>query len=373
VPTYLWQHDAWTERLHWDALTVLPALAETRRAQGHLLGRAAGLGVDLGVELHADTMVIDAVTTSAVEGETLDPEGVRSSVARHLGIPRAGRVQPSRDVDGLVQMLLDATGRAAEPLTAERLHGWHAGLFPTGYSGIHRISVGAWRVGEAPMRVVSGGLGEQTVHFEAPPSERVPDEMARFLTWWHGKAAVDDGLVRAAIAHLWFVTIHPYDDGNGRITRALTDLALAQDEGTATRLYSMSAQIEADRAAYYRELEHAQHADLRDVTAWVVWFLDALRKAIGVAEARVDQVLARARFWQEHGGVAMNDRQTKVVTRMLTAGPGGFEGGLSRRKYVAMTRTSPATAQRELADLVQKGVLVALPGGGRSTAYALRW
>lgn len=347
-------------------------LSATRRAQGHLLGRASSLGIDLDLEVHAATVALDAVTTAAVEGERLDPEGVRSSVAHHLGLPNAGRVQPTRQVDGLVQLLLDATGRAQEPLTAARLHGWHAALFPTGHSGIHPIRVGAWREGSEPMRVVSGPFGAQTVHFEAPPSDRVAREMADFLGWWQASIVDVDGLVRAALAHLCFVTIHPYDDGNGRITRAITDMALAQDEGTATRLYSMSAQIEAHRADYYEQLQRAQHSD-GDITAWLVWFLRTLRQAIDAAEQSIDRVVQRARFWQKLGAVPMNTRQTKVVQRMVLAGPDGFEGGLSRRKYVAMTRASPSTALREMSDLVDKGVLTPLPGEGRSTAYALCW
>lgn len=372
VTTYLWQRDSWTSLLRWDPAQVLPVLSVTRRAQGHLLGRAEGLGIALGTEVHADTLVLDALKTSAVEGELLDPAGVRSSVAHHLGIPMAGRVAAPRHVDGLVEMLLDATSRAEEPLTAERLHGWHAGLFPTGHSGIHRITVADWRSGSEPMRVVSGGPDKTTVHFEAPPCDQVPAEMARFLTWWGDASQAEDGLLRAAVAHLWFVTVHPYDDGNGRMTRAITDMALAQDERTGTRLYSMSAQIEADRAGYYAELGQAQGGD-GDITAWVVWFLETLQAAIATAETRVDLVLVRARFWQKHGGVALNERQNKVVRRLLESGPGGFEGGMSTRKYVALTRTSRATAQRELADLVGKGVLVQLAGGGRSTAYELVW
>jgi Fic family protein len=370
--TYLWQHDDWTRRFRWDVARTLPLLTAVRRAQGHLLGRAEGLGIELGSEVHADTLVLDALKTAAVEGERLDPQGVRSSVARHLGIPDAGRVTAARHVDGLVEMLVDATSRAEAPLTAERLHGWHAGLFPTGHSGIHRITVAGWRVGSEPMRVVSGRPGKTTVHFEAPPSDRIPAEMEAFSRWWAAGVEPTDGVLRAAVAHLWFVTVHPYDDGNGRITRAITDMALARDEGTGTRLYSMSAQIEADRADYYAQLQAAQGGD-GEITDWMIWFLQTLHAAIEASETRLDHVLARGRFWQEHGGVALNARQTKVVGRMLEAGPGGFEGGLSTRKYASLTKTSRATAQREIADLVAKGVLVRLPGGGRSTSYALAW
>lgn len=372
VPTYIWQRTDWTEHLHWDAEQVLPVLSSTRRRQGHLLGRAQGLGIELGNEVQANAFVLEALETSAIEGERLDPAGVRSSVARQLGIPSAGRATAPRHVDGLVQMLVDATSRADAPLTAARLHGWHAGLFPTGHSGIHPITVASWRVGSEPMRVVSGSIGDATVHFEAPPSERVPAEMDRFLAWWTEGTTPSDGLLKAALAHLWFVTIHPYDDGNGRITRAITDMALAQDEGTGIRLYSMSARIEADRTAYYEHLQRAQQGD-GNITDWVIWFLTTLQQAMAAAETQLDHVLARGTFWQKHGGVVLNARQLKVVRRLLEAGPGGFEGGLSTRKYVALTRTSRATAQREIADLVAKEVLVQLPGGGRSTAYALDW
>lgn len=371
TPKYLWQHPAWTSQLRWEAAIVQPILTSLRRKQGHLFGRATGLGLDLGRDLHADTVVLDAMRTAAIEGEQLDPEGVRSSVAQRLGLPTAGR-PATRPVDGLVQMLLDATQGADAPLTADRLHGWHAGLFPTGHSGIRRITVAGWRVGSEPMRVVSGDADQPTVHFEAPPSAQVPNEMDAFLRWWATPDPATDGLLRAALAHLWFVTIHPYDDGNGRITRALTDMALAQDEGTTTRLYSMSAAIETRRAAYYQELEAAQRGD-GDLTAWMRWFLDTHGHAMADAETRMDAVLLRARFWQRWGAVAMNERQLKVVRTLVEAGPGGFVGGLTTRKYVAMTRLSRASAQREIAHLVHKGLLTRLPAGGRSTAYELVW
>lgn len=364
-------HPAWTSCFRWDAGVVQPLLTALRRQQGHLMGRATGLGLDLGRDLHADTVVLDALRTAAIEGEQLDPEGVRSSVAKRLGTPTAGR-PASRAVDGLIAMLLDATQRADAPLTPDRLHGWHAGLFPTGHSGIRRITVAGWRVGEEPMRVVSGGAEQPTVHFQAPPSDRVADEMAAFLRWWADPTPPIDGLLRAALAHVWFVTVHPYDDGNGRITRALTDMALAQDEGTSTRLYSMSAAVEARREAYYRELEAAQRGD-GDLTDWMVWFLDTLGHALRDAETRMDEVVLRARFWQHWGTVALNERQSKVVRRMVQAGSDGFVGGLTTRKYVALTRTSRATAQREIADLVSKGLVRRLAAGGRSTAYALVW
>ncbi len=372
---WIWQNHDWIDALRWDAARVLPLLAATRRAQGHLFGRAERLGFELGIELHADTVVLDAMKTSAVEGELLDPVGVRSSVARQLGIPSAGRAETARAtraVEGLVQILLDATSRASEPLTMARLHGWHAALFPTGHSGIRPITVAGWRDGSEPMQVVSGRPGKMVVHYEAPPAARLPAEMRAFLDWFSSSAEPEDGVLRAALAHLRFVTLHPYDDGNGRIGRAITDLALARDDETDVRLYSMSAQIEADRAGYYEQLKRAQGGD-GDITEWMTWFIATLGSAIASAEVRIDAVLARVQFWERHGGVALSERQSKVVRRMLKAGPGGFEGGMTTRKYASLVRVSRATAQRELADLLEKQVLVLREGRGRSTAYDLAW
>jgi Fic family protein len=369
---YIWQLPDWTSRLRWDSDRLLTPLAATRRRQGEILGAAAGLGFDLGLEAGAAILTDEAVTTAAIEGEVLDPETVRSSVARKLGLPTAGLPATARHVDGLVEMLVDATQLFDEPLTEQRLKGWHAALFPTGYSGIKPIAAGDWRTSAEPMRVVSGPVGRETVHFEAPPAKHIPAEMKRFLGWWARGPAPEDEVLRAGLAHFWFVTIHPFEDGNGRIARAIADMTLARGEATRLRLYSMSAQIRTEQGAYYDGLEQAQRGD-GDVTDWMVWFVECLERAVVRSQERLEQVLAKARFWQRHAEVDLGPRQRKVVNRMLDAGPGGFEGGLTTRKYAGLTRTSRATAQREIADLVAKGLLIKGPGGGRSTNYDIAW
>ncbi len=369
---FVWQHPDWTSRLRWNSERLLTPLAAARRRQGEIFGKAAGLGFDLGLEAQTSILTDEAVMTAAIEGEILDRESVRSSVARKLGLPTVGLPPTARHVDGLVEMIVDATQRFDEPLTEERLRGWNAALFPTGYSGMLQIIVGDWRTSDEPMRVISGPVGRETVHFEAPPAARVPGEMARFLEWYAADPDPEDGLLRAGLAHFWFVTIHPFEDGNGRLARAIADMTLARDEGTPLRLYSMSAQIRTEQDAYYDILEQTQRGD-GELTGWLTWFAGCLDRAVTNSEARLDLVLTKARFWQDHTDVNLSERQHKVVNRMLDAGPGGFEGGLTTRKYVGMTRTSRATAQREIADLLAKGLLVRRPGGGRSTSYEIMW
>lgn len=368
MPRYVWQHPDWTSKMRWDGGRLLTPLASARRRQGEILGRAAGLGFDLGLEARASALTDEAVTTAAIEGEVLERDTVRSSVARRLGLPTAGLPPTARHIDGLVEMLVDATERFDQPLTEDRLEGWHAALFPTGRSGIQPIIVGDWRRSAEPMRVVSGPVGRETVHFEAPPAERVASEMRRFLDWYEKGSEPVDGVLRAGLSHFWFVTIHPFEDGNGRLARAIADMTLARDEATGLRLYSMSAQIRREQDVYYEVLEQAQRGD-GELTSWLAWFAGCLERAVTHSEARLDRVLAKARFWQGYTGANLNERQRKVVNRMLDAGPGGFEGGLTTRKYVGMTGTSRATAQREIADLAVKGFLVRRPGGGRSTSY----
>ena len=369
---FIWQHPNWTEGLTWDAEALIEPLTASRRQQGRLLARDEGLGMDLGVKLRLSSMVDEAMNTSSIEGERLDRDSVRSSVARRLGVSAAALKESGRSVDGLVELLMDATSEVHRPLTVDRLLGWHAGLFPTGFSGICRIEAGRWREGAAPMRVVSGGPGRGVIHFEGPPSQSVPVEIERLLQWWAAPAPSLDGFLRAGIAHIWFLTIHPFEDGNGRIGRALADLALAQDEGSQTRLWTISPQIQAERSRYYAEIEGAQRG-AGDLTPWLAWFLGCVGRALERAEAEVDRVLARSRFWERCGPLPLSARQLKVIRRLLEAGPEGFEGGLTSRKYVAITRVSPATAGRDLAELVERGVLVRRPGAGRSTSYALRW
>lgn len=372
MPHYLWQKDNWTA-FRWDANALLASLGECRLRQGRLLERMRGLGLALETEATADVLVAEAVQTSAIEGERLDERAVRSSVARQLGLPSAG-LPVSRDADGLVSLLLDATQQHDEPLTAERLQGWQAALFPTGYSGMHRIVVGAWRGGE-PMRVVSGPVGRETVHFEAPPMERVPGEIEAFLGWWKESRGAMDGVIRAAVAHLRFLTIHPFEDGNGRIARALTDMALAQDEREPRRFYSLSSQIMTEREAYYDILELTQKGD-GDITAWLLWFLGCMNRALQGSEQLLGNVLAKGEFWRLHAGVPLSERQRKVINRLLDAGPGRFEGGLTTRKYASLAGVSRATAFREIAQLQEWGMIRQNPAGGRSgrnVSYDVAW
>jgi Fic family protein len=369
---YIWQHPDWTSRLRWDSERLIEPLAEVRRRQGEILGKASGLRFDLELDSRASILVEEAVTTSAIEGELLDRDSVRSSVARRLGLPAAGLPPSSREVDGLVEILIDAFRNHAEPLTKNRLCGWHAALFPSGRSGLLPITVGDWRQGEAPMRVISGPIGHEKTHFEAPPSATVSGEMRRFFEWFAASDEPHDGILRAAIAHFLFVTVHPFEDGNGRLARAVSDMALARDEGTGVRLYSMSGRIRAERDAYYSILERTQKGD-GDLTDWLRWFIGCLERAIATSDEVIDFVRAKSQFWLNHRDTVLSPRQRKVVNRMLDAGPGGFEGGLTNRKYVSITRTSRATAQREIAELLEKGVLVRRPGAGRSTSYDIHW
>jgi Fic family protein len=363
--TYIHERPEWPD-FRWDADRLAAPLAAVRYRQGRLLGRMEALGFELRAEANLTTLTEDVVKTSAIEGETLAPQEVRSSIARRLGIETAGLVPTSRTVEGIVEMMLDATQRHWEPLTAERLFGWHAALFPTGYSGMHRITVGAWRPEQAgAMQVVSGPYGRERVHFEAPAAQRLEAEMAGFLTWFNTDDA-DDPVVKAGLAHLWFVTIHPFEDGNGRIARAVADMSLARADGSAERFYSMSARLEAERRDYYRELESQQRSGL-DVTPWLLWFLGCLDRALEDAEATLSAVLCKARFWERVNRQPVNERQRAVLNRLLD----GFEGNLTSSKYARLARCSVDTAQRDIQILLERGILVQNPGGGRSTSYRL--
>jgi Fic family protein len=312
----------------------------------------------------------DAIQTAAIEGENLDREKVRSSIANHLGLPTAGLRPADRAVDGLVKVLLDAIHNYTTPLTQARLCGWHTALFPSGHSGFNAIITGAWR--KAPMQIVSGAYGKQKVHFEAPPPERLEVEMTAFFSWWEDNLGKMDGIIRAALAHLYFVTIHPFDDGNGRLSRAIADMALAQDESIGRRYYSLSAQIMKERDTYYAILEKIQTSE-GECTEWLLWFIACFDHALTVAEATLAAILFKAVFWKLHAETVVNERQKKVLNRLLDAGRKGFEGGLSTRKYMGMTKISRATAWREIEDLLQKKMLRPLPGGGRSVAYEIAW
>lgn len=368
---YIWEHKDWPE-LTWKSGPLLPLISQARKAQGELLAKVKGLSFDLGGQAQADILTEEAIKTSAIEGELLNRESVRSSVARHLGLPDAGLTPETRSVDGLVEVLLDATRYYDKPLTIERLKGWQAALFPTGFSGFSKIRVGKWR-GDGPMRVVSGAVGREKIHYEAPPVERVEKEMKQFLSWWKSSLKTEEGLLRAGIAHFYFVTIHPFEDGNGRVARALTDMALAQDEKLGVRYYSFSSRIMQERNEYYRILETSSKGAGTDITDWLAWFLGCYQHSIEDSEKIIGHVLAKAGFWKTYADLALSERQRKVIHRMLDAGRGGFLGGLTTRKYVSMAKVSRATAFREIAGMLEKKILHQLPGKGRSVHYDLAW
>ncbi len=363
--TFIWALADWPA-WRFDLPALATPLADVSRAQGMLAGRLADVGLALRDEASLAALTEDVVKTSAIEGESLNVASVRSSIARRLGVDIGALAPVDRHVEGVVDMVLDATTHAAAPVTEARLFGWHAALFPTGYSGMSRITVGGWRTdATGPMQVVSGPIGRQRVHFEAPPAARLADETGRLLAWLNA-APVEPLLIRAGLAHLWFVTLHPFDDGNGRIARALGDLILARADRSPQRFYSLSAQIQRERNAYYDVLERTQRGSL-DVTEWLAWFLTALGRAIDHAHATLDAVLVKARFWQRCAGVAMNERQAKVMNRLLD----GFEGKLTSTKWAALAKCSQDTALRDITELVERGVLQRSSSGGRSTSYEL--
>ena len=366
--TWIWQQPNWPKFV-WDADELSNPLAQARLAQGKLHGVAHILNADLSSEALTSILIQDGITTSAIEGERLHLDAVRSSVANQLGLPNVGLPKPDRAIDGLVEVLLDATQKHNQPLTLQRLCNWHGALFPTGYSGLREIRVGQMR-GAEPMRVVSGRIGHETVHFEAPPYEQIDTEMSRFIDWFNSDDSQTlDGLIRAGVAHLWFITIHPFEDGNGRIARAITDMALAQDERLTMRLFSLSAQILAVREAYYDILESTQKGEM-DITAWLKWFLTQIQNAVELAQLTVANTLNKAKFWMSHQTKPLNERQRKALNRMLDARD-GFEGGMNTRKYMSLTKTSRATAYRELAQMVEWGCLQANEKGGRSSGYLI--
>ena len=362
---YIWERKDWPN-FTWNDKELSRLLAKVSREQGRLLGRMEALGFDLRTEAHLRTLTQDVVQSSDIEGEKLDTEQVRSSIARHLGMDIAGSVPADRQVEGVVEMMLDATVNYAKPLTEDRLFGWHASLFPTGRSGMHEINVGAWRDdAKGPMQVVSGPIGKQKVHYETPPAKRLPKEIKAFLRWFK-KPGDADPLLIAGLAHLWFVTIHPFDDGNGRIARAIADMALARAEDTDQRFYSMSARIRAERNTYYEMLEHTQKGAC-DITAWQEWFLRCLLRAIEGSHDTLGTVLVKARFWERFAKEPLNDRQIKVLNRVLD----GLEGKLTSSKWAKLAKCSQDTAYRDILDLIERGALEKDPGGGRSTSYSI--
>ena len=362
---YIWQADDWPE-WRYDLTALASPLAEVSRAQGMLIGRLADVGLALRDQASLAALTEDVVKTSEIEGEQLNVESVRSSLARRLGV-RLGALMPvDRYVEGVVDMVLDATGDCAASLTPERLFAWHAALFSGGYSGLSRIRVGAWRDDAAgPMQVVSGPVHRPRVHYEAPPASRLAAELSRFLDWTNATTS-NPALIKAGLAHLWFVSLHPFEDGNGRIARAVGDLLLARADGSPQRFYSLSAQIQCERKAYYDVLESTQKGTL-DVTDWLAWFLGALQRAVGSAQHTLDGVLTKARFWQRWAATPLNERQVKLLNRLLD----GFQGKLTSSRWGAIAHCSADTALRDINALIEIGVLRKAPGGGRSTAYEL--
>ncbi|MGF1613186.1 MAG: Fic family protein [Gammaproteobacteria bacterium] len=362
---YIWQSNDWPN-WHFDLAALAGPMAEVSRAQGLLMGRLADVGMGLRDQASLAALTEDVVKTSEIEGEQLNVESVRASIARRLGVDIGALAPVDRHVEGVVEMVLDATANCHAPVSRERLFGWHAALFPTGYSGLSKIKVGAWRDdASGPMQVMSGPIGRQKVHFEAPPADRLETETGRFLDWANS-ASNEPPLLKAGLGHLWFVTLHPFEDGNGRTARAIGDLLLARADGSPQRFYSLSAQIQRERKAYYDILEQTQKRSM-DVTEWLGWFLDTLHRAVDQAQHTLDAVLTKARFWQRWATTPLNERQVKLLNKLLD----GFEGKLTSSKWAAIAKCSPDTALRDINGLLARGVLRKSDAGGRSTSYVL--
>jgi Fic family protein len=355
-PDFTWQHDK-----------LVHPLATVRHKQGRLLGKLEALGFRLREEASLTNLIQDVIRSSEIEGEKLPFDQVRSSIAKRLGIKVAGLVSVDRNVDGVVEMMLDATQKYEKPLSKERLFSWHGALFPTGRSGLYKIQVAAWRNAEGdPMQVVSGPMGKERVHFEAPEAARLQSEMKKFLKWFNGSEEIDS-ILKAAIAHLWFLTIHPFDDGNGRIARAIADMQLSRSDHSKQRFYSMSAQIQKERKAYYDHLEKTQRGTL-DITEWLLWFLACFDRALSASNENVSGVLNKAAFWEKHRTVALNERQRTMLNKLMD----GFEGKLTSSKWAKITKSSPDTALRDIQSLIQAKMLEKEEGGGRSTSYRVK-
>lgn len=362
---YIWQQNGWPN-LTWDEKKLATLLAKVSREQGRLVGRMESLGFELRKEAHLRILTEDVVKSSAIEGENLDADQVRSSIARRLGMDIGGLTPADRDVEGVVEMMLDATGNYSKKLTEDRLFDWHASLLPTARSGMSKIVVGNWRDDSSgPMRVVSGAIGKENIHNEAPSASRIPKDMKQFLKWFTRPGDIDPLMV-SGLAHLWFVTIHPFEDGNGRIARAIADMALARSEKSDQRFYSMSAQIRLERKKYYAMLERTQKGDL-DITPWMEWFLKCLGRAIEGAQEALSAVLYKAQFWDRFAKEPFNERQVKMLNKLLDV----FEGKLTTSKWAKLVKCSQDTAYRDILDLIDRGALQKDPGGGRSTSYSL--
>jgi Fic family protein len=366
MKSFIHQLDNWPN-FTWRLDEFITLLSEARNLQGRTMGRMESLGFDLRNEATLETLTLDVLKSTEIEGEYLNPDQVRSSIARRLGMEIAGSVESDRNVDGIVELMLDATQYCYKPLTAERLFNWHAALFPTGRSGMYKITVANWRTDSTgPMQVVSGAMGKEKVHFQAPGSTLLESEMRRFLDWFNTNIELDL-VLKAAVAHLWFITIHPFDDGNGRITRALTDMLLAQSDGSTQRFYSMSAQIRVERKHYYEILEKTQKGNL-DITDWINWFLKCLINALKSTDTILTRVLFKADFWNRHAKTVMNERQKSLLNKILD----GFEGKLTSSKWAKIAKCSKDTAIRDINDLINKDILKKEEAGGRSTSYELK-
>jgi Fic family protein len=366
VNMYIHEQKDWPD-FTWNEARLSPLLAEVRHEQGLLLGQMATLGFELKEEASLHVLTQDAVNTAEIEGEILNPRSVRSSIARRLGLDDANPTPSTCDVDGLVEVLIDATKNHNKPLSMERLFGWHAALFPTGRSGMRRITVGDWRKDETgPMQVVSGPLGREKVHFQAPGHERLADEMTRLISWFNASCK-SDPLIRSALSHLYFVTIHPFDDGNGRIARAIGDMQLARADKIDQRFYSMSAQIQKEKESYYDTLERCQKGAL-DVSVWIQWYLDCLLRAIHSSKLILRSTLDKAFFWQQHADATFSSRQKAMLNRLIA----GFDGKLTSSKWARITKCSQDTAHRDITDLIKRDILEKEDAGGRSTSYRLR-
>ena len=368
---YIHQQDIWPQFI-WNHEKIASILGTVRNRQGRMIGRMEALGFTLRSEAILQTLTLDVIKSSEIEGDILDPKQVRSSIARKMGMDIGGLVSSDRHVDGVVEMILDATQNFDKPLTEDRLFGWHASLFPSGRSGMQKIVTGVWRNDRhGPMMVVSGAVGHEHVHFEAPSAGRLKSEMKSFLSWFNETMDVDP-VLKASIAHLWFVTVHPFEDGNGRIARAVADMQLARADGSQERFYSMSVQIRQERNAYYDVLEktqkntHVTKAGI-DITAWLVWFLECLNRALDRTESTLAGVFKKARFWESHPVETINERQRMMINRLFD----GFDGKLTSSKWAKITKCSQDTALRDILDLVEKGILIKGSAGGRSTGYLL--
>jgi Fic family protein len=364
--SFIHQLPQWPE-FEFDSEKILPLVGRVRNLQGQLSGKMEAIGFNLKNEAYLEALSLDIIKSSEIEGERLDLEQVRSSIARRLGMEVSGMIPADREVEGVVEMMMDATQNAKKKLTSDRLFGWHSAMFPSGRSGMYKIIVGNWRDDSTgPMQVVSGPLGKEKVHFQAPDSKKIKREIQKFLTWFNSNSNFDP-TIQAGIAHLWFVTIHPFEDGNGRITRAITDMILSRSETSSQRFYSMSSQIRLERKKYYEMLEKTQKGNL-NITPWMEWFLECLERALISSDQIVNKVLQKHQFWVDNKEIQFNERQTLMLEKLLD----GFTGKLNSTKWAKINKCSPDTALRDIQDLLTKNILEKEPGGGRSTSYILK-